>query len=143
MGVKCNLRSSSLKIMEPPTPKMNMPLLGGEKNPSTNEQWIIPPFFKENQFYKSFDWESISCFADPLYIACGELDDLLTMDLDLKHIHRLGTCRGDLLRPRCSFQISHLYFQRLEELVLKGADASSLYGYPAKGTSCAHCVCVL
>ena len=55
MGVKHNLKSSSLMIIEPSTPKINRPLLGGEENPSTKEQWIIPPFFEDYLFDKSFD----------------------------------------------------------------------------------------
>ena len=74
---------------------MNRPLLGGEKNPSTKEQWIISPFFEDYLFAKSFDWESIPCSIDPPYIAYGEPNDLLPMDLEFKHIHWLGTCRRD------------------------------------------------
>ena len=55
MGVKHNLKSSSLMIIEPSTSKINRPLLGGEENPSTKEQWIIPPFFEDYLFGKSFD----------------------------------------------------------------------------------------
>lgn len=58
MGVKCSLRSN--------TSKSNRPLLGGEENPSTKEKWIIPPFFEDYLFNKSFDWESIPCSANPL-----------------------------------------------------------------------------
>ena len=75
--------------------KTNRPQLGGEENPSTKEQWIIPLFFEDYLFNKIFDWESIPCSADPLYTACREPDDLLTMNLELNHIPRLGTCRGD------------------------------------------------
>ena len=46
-------------------------------------------------FDKSLDWDLTTCFKDPPYTVCGEPDNLLTMDLDLKHILRLGTCRGD------------------------------------------------
>ena len=95
MGVKCNLRSRSSNIIEPLTPKINRPLLGGEENPFIEEQWIIPPFFEDYLFDKSFDWEPIPCSADPPYTACGETDDLLTMDLELNHIPQLGTCRAD------------------------------------------------
>ena len=59
------------------------------------EQWVIPSYLGDNLFYESFDWESLLCSADPLYTACGEANDLLTLDLDLKHVPRLGTCRGD------------------------------------------------
>ena len=82
MGVKRSLRSRSSKIIEPLTPKINRPLLGGEENPPTEEQWIIPPFFEDYLFDKSFDWEPVPCSADPPYTACGETDDLLTMDLE-------------------------------------------------------------
>ena len=95
IGVKFNLRSSFLKIMDPSTPKFNRPLLGGEENPSTKEQWIIPPFFEDYMFDKSFDWEFVPCYVGPPYTACEELDDLLTKDLELKCIPRLETCRGD------------------------------------------------
>ena len=64
MHVKCSLRSSSLKITEPLTPKINRPLLGGKENPSIEEQQIIPPFFEKNLFDKSFDWDSVPCFLD-------------------------------------------------------------------------------
>ena len=70
-------------------------MLGGDENPSTEEQWIIPFFFEDYLFDKILDWDSIPCSEDPPYTACGELDDLLTMDLDLKHIPRLDTCKGD------------------------------------------------
>ena len=95
MGVKHTLISSSSKITEPLTPKISRPLLGGEENPSIEEQWIIPSFFKDNLFDKSFAWESLHCSAEPPYTACGELDNLLTMDLDLKHVPQLGIYRGD------------------------------------------------
>lgn len=95
MGVKRSLKSSFLKITDPSTPKINRPLLGGEENPSNEEQWIIPPFFKDYMFNKSFDWESVPCYSGPPYIAFEEPDDLLTKDLELKHIPRLDTCRGD------------------------------------------------
>ena len=49
-------------------------------------------------FDKSFDWESVPCYVGPLYKACEELDDLLTKDLELNHIPRLDTCRGDFGR---------------------------------------------
>lgn len=93
MGAKRTLRSSSSKAVEPLTPKINRPLLGGDENPSIEEQWIIPPFFEDYLFDKSFDWDFVPCSSDPLYMECGELDDMLTMDLDLKHIPQLGTCR--------------------------------------------------
>jgi len=47
-------------------------------------------------FEKCFDWDFFPYSSNPLYPECGELDDLLTMDLDLKHIPQLGTCRGDV-----------------------------------------------
>ena len=53
MGVKCDLGSSSAKFVEPSALKGNRPLLGGEENPSTEEQF--PPFFKDNLFDKSLD----------------------------------------------------------------------------------------
>ena len=46
-------------------------------------------------FDKSFDWDSIPCSSDPPDTAYGKLDDLLTIDLDLKHIPWLDTCIGD------------------------------------------------
>ena len=95
MGVKRGLRSSFVKFSEPSSSKINRPLLKGDENPSIEEQWIIPPFFEDYLFDKNLDWDSVPCFEDPLYIACIELDDLLTMDQDLKHIPRLGTCKGD------------------------------------------------
>lgn len=45
--VKCSLKSSSLKIIEPSTLKINRPLLGGEENLLTKEHWIIPLFFQK------------------------------------------------------------------------------------------------
>ena len=95
MGFKRKLRSSFSKITDPLTPKINRSQQEGEENPSTEEQWIIPPFFKDYLFNKNFDWDSVPYFSDSPYKACGEPNDLLTMDLDLKHIPRLGTCRGD------------------------------------------------
>ena len=95
MGVKRGLRFSSAKFLEPSSSKINRPLLGGDENPSIEKKWIIPPFFEDYLFEKSFDWDSVPCFEDPPYRAYGEPDDLLTMDLDLKHIPRLGTFRGD------------------------------------------------
>ena len=96
MGAKRTLRSSSSKAIKPLTPKINRQLLGGDENTSTKEQWIISPFFEDYLFDKSFDCDSIPCSLDPLYMECKELDDLLTMDLDLKHIPQLGTCKGDV-----------------------------------------------
>ena len=46
MGVKCGLGSSFAKFSEPFTSKGNKTLLGGDDNPSIEEQWIIPPFFE-------------------------------------------------------------------------------------------------
>ena len=46
-------------------------------------------------FDKSLDWDLALCFEEPPYTAYGIPDDLLTIDLELKHIPRLGTCRGD------------------------------------------------
>ena len=86
IGVKCNLRFSSSKATKPSTPKTNRPLLRGEENPSTKEQCIIPPFFEDYLFDKSFDREFVPWFVEPPYTVYGELDDLLTMDLDLKHV---------------------------------------------------------
>ena len=93
MGLKRALRSSFAKFSEPSPSKITRPLLGGggDENPSTEEQWIISPFFEDYLFDKSIDWDSAPCSEDPPYIACGVLDDLLTMDLDLKHIPRLST----------------------------------------------------
>ena len=42
MGVKRGLKSSSIEFAEPTPSKSNKPLLGGDKNPSIEEQWIIP-----------------------------------------------------------------------------------------------------
>ena len=95
MDVKRGLRSSSTKFSKPTPSKSNKLLLGGDENPSIEEQWIIPPFFKDYLFDKSLDWDSTPYFGDHSYMACGEPDDLSTMDLELKHIPRLGTCRGD------------------------------------------------
>ena len=95
MGVKRGLRSSFAKFEEPSASKGNKPLLRGDENPSIEEQWIIPPFFEDYLFDKSLDWDSAPCYEDPPYTTCGEPDDLLTIDLELKHIPRLGTCRGD------------------------------------------------
>ena len=95
IGVKHGLRSSSTRFSESTPSKSNKPLLGGDENPSIEEQWIIPPFFEDYLFDKSPDWDSAHCSEDLPYTACGELEDILTMDLELKHIPRLGTCRGD------------------------------------------------
>ena len=109
MGVKSDLGSSSAKFVEPSALKGNRPLLGGEENPSIEEQF--PPFFKDNLFDKSLDWDSTLYSEDPPYTACGEHDDLFIMDLELKHIPRLNTCRGDFAPYyRCSFQIPHFGF---------------------------------
>ena len=70
-------------------------MLGGEENPSTQKQWIILPFFEDYLFDKSFDWEFVPCFAEPPYTACGDPNNLLTMDLELKHIPWPSTCKGD------------------------------------------------
>ena len=75
--------------------KGNNPVLGGDENSSIEEQWIIFPFFEDYLFDKSLDWDLTSCSEDPPYTACGEPDDLLTMNLELKHTPRLSTCRGD------------------------------------------------
>ena len=96
MGAKRTLKSSSSKAIKPSTPKINRPLLGGDENPSTKEQWIIPPFFENYLFDKSFDQDFVPYSSNPLQPECGELDGLLTMDSDLKHIPQLGTCRGDV-----------------------------------------------
>ena len=95
MGVKYNLRSSSSKVTKPSTPKTNRPLLGGDEKLSTMEQCIIPSLFEDYMFNKSLDWGPFPFSVDPPYIACGELDDLLIMDLEVKHVPRLGTCNGD------------------------------------------------
>ena len=95
MGVKRGLRSSFAKFLDPFASKGNKTLLGGDENPSIEEQWIIPPFFEDYLFDKSLDWDSAPYFNDPPYTAYGEHDDLLTMDLELKHIPRLGTYKGD------------------------------------------------
>ena len=95
MGVKHDLRSSSAKFVESSASKGNKPLLGGDENPSIEEQWIVPPFFEDYLFDKSLDWDSTPYSENPPYTTCGELDDLLTMDLELKYIPRLGTCKGD------------------------------------------------
>ena len=109
MGVKRDLGSNSAKFVEPSALKGNRPLLGAEENPSIEEQF--PPFFKDNQFDKSLDWDSTLCSEDPPYTACGEHDDLFTMDLELKHIPRLDTCKGDFAPyHRCSFQIPYFGF---------------------------------
>ena len=93
MGVKRGLRSSFAKFLEPFASKGNKTLLGGDENPSIEEQWS--PFFEDYLFDKSLDWDSTPYFDDPPYTASREHDDLLTMDLELKHIPRLGTYRGD------------------------------------------------
>ena len=95
MGVKHGLRSSSAKFLEPTPSKSSKPLLGGDENPLIEEQWIILPFFKNYLFDKSHDWDSTPCSEDPPYTTCGEPDDLLTMDLESKHVPRLSTCKGD------------------------------------------------
>ena len=95
MGVKCSLRSSSSKVTKLLTSKTNRPLLGGEEKLSTVEQWIIPSLFEDYMFDKSLDWGPFPCFANPSYTACRELDDLLIMDLEVKHVPRLSTCKGD------------------------------------------------
>ena len=95
MGVKRGLRSNFAKFSEPSPSKINRLLLGGDENPFTKEQWIIPSIFEDYLFDKILNWDSVSCSKDPPYTVCGEPDDLLTMDLDLKPIPRLDTCRGD------------------------------------------------
>ena len=95
MGVKHGFRSSFDKFAEPSPSKSSKPLLGGDENPSIEEQWIIPPFFEDYLFNKSLDWDLVPCSEHSPYTACEEPNDLLTMDLELKHIPRLGTCRGD------------------------------------------------
>ena len=95
MGVKRALRSSSSKFFETSNPKTNKPLLGGNENTSIEERWVIPSFLRDNLFDESFDWESLPYSADPPYTGCRGPGDLLTIDLDLKHVPRLGTCRGD------------------------------------------------
>ena len=55
MGVKRGLRSNSTKFLEPSPLKNTRPLLRGDENPSTKEQWIIPPFFEDYLFDKSLD----------------------------------------------------------------------------------------
>jgi len=95
MGVKRGLRSNSTKFAEPCISKGNKPLLIEDENPSIEEQWIISLFFEDYLFDKSLDWDSNSYSKDPPYTACGEPDDFLTMDLELKHTPRLSTCRGD------------------------------------------------
>ena len=95
MGVKRGLRSSFAKFSEPSASKGNKPFLEGDENPSIEEQWIIPPFFEDYIFDKSLDWDSAPYSEDPPYTTCGEPDDFLTMDLELKHIPRLDTCRGN------------------------------------------------
>ena len=83
MDVKRGLRSSSTKFSKPTPSKSNKLLLGGDENPSIEEQWIIPPFFKDYLFDKSLDWDSTPYFGDHSYMACREPDDLSTMDLEL------------------------------------------------------------
>jgi len=97
MGVKHSLRSSSAKFAESSTSNGNKPLLGRDENPFIEEQWIIPSFFEDCLFDKSLDWNSTPYFEDPPYTSCREPDGLLTTDLELKHIPRLGTCRGDFV----------------------------------------------
>ena len=71
MGFKRTLRSTSSKITKALTPKIGRQLLGGEENPSVKEQWIIPSFFGDNLFDKSFAWESLPYPMEPPYMACG------------------------------------------------------------------------
>ena len=56
-----------------------------------------PSFLWDYLFDKSLDWDSAPCFADPPYIACGEPDDFLTMDLELKNIPRWALAEEILL----------------------------------------------
>ena len=114
MGVKHSLRSRSSKATEPSTLKANRSLVGGEENPPIEEQQIIPPppLFEDYLFNKSFDLEFVSCSADPPYIACGQPDDLLTMDVELKHILQLGTCRGDFTPTTDVVFKSHTSFSK-------------------------------
>ena len=58
-------------------------------------------------FDESFDWESLPCSTEPPYTACGEPDDLLTMDLDLKHVPQLDTYIGDFAPTIDEFFKSH------------------------------------
>ena len=95
MGVKRSLRSSFAKFAEFFASKGNKPLLGGDENPSIEEQWIIPSFFEDCLLDIILDWNSTPCFEDLPYTLCEDPNDLLTMDLELNHIPRLGTCSGD------------------------------------------------
>ena len=75
-------------------------------------KWIIPPFFKDYLFDKSLDRDSAPSSEDPPNMACREFDDLLTMDLELKHIPRLGTCRWDFVPTIDVVFKSHISFSR-------------------------------
>ena len=109
MSTKHGLRSIFAKFLESSPSNINSLLLGGDENSSTEEQWIISPFFKDHLFDKSLDWDSIPCSEDPPCIACGEPDDLLTMDMDLNHILRLDTCRREFA-PTIDMVFKHFCF---------------------------------
>ena len=64
MGVKRSLRFSSAKVAESSASKGNKPLLGGDENPSIEEQWIIPSFFEDCLLDIILDWNSTPCFED-------------------------------------------------------------------------------
>ena len=91
MGVKRGLGSSFTKFVEPTPSKSNKPLLEGDKNPSIEEQWIIPPFFEDYLFDKSLNWDLALCSKDPPYTVCQEPNDLLIIDMELKHIPSKST----------------------------------------------------
>lgn len=143
MGAKRTLRSSTSKVVEPSAPKISRPLVGGDENPSTEEQWIIPPFFEAYQFDKSFDWDSVHCSLNPSYTACGEPDDLLTMDLDQKHIPRLGTCKGDFASTTNMVFKSHTSVSKGWRSWCRMVLTSFLHGNLAKGTLGAQRVGIL
>ena len=112
MGVKCDLRSSSTKFVEPSSLKSSKPFLRGDENPSVEKQCIIPHFFKDYLFEKSLNRDLTPYSESPPYTACGEPYDLLTMDLELKHIPRLGTCRGDFAPTIDVVFKSHTYISK-------------------------------
>lgn len=81
-------------MLKPQIPKAIYHCLVGMKT-SIEVHWVIPSFLEDNLSNKSFDWESFPHSEEPPYTACGEPEDLLSINLDLKHIPMLGTCRGD------------------------------------------------
>ena len=85
MGAKRTIRSNSSKVVEPSTPKINRPLMGGDEILQPMSSGSFPLSLKTTCLIKVLIG-TVPYTLDLPYMACGELGDLLTMDLDLKHI---------------------------------------------------------